>query len=167
MCWNFDVKPWRKVVCVPKDEDGGKHIVHQINRMLAPAASTRSKTPSMANVVVEDGADLFPALIASALYGLTQNFGFIQPCLLTRTLQEGIYRAPAFQYLQLLRLYFVSTSAMAHRFLHGGPAAGFVLFTVGGFHAYMEQQAWNSIEILSFWLESWEGICYLSGTNMA
>ena len=35
--------PW-PVVCVPKDEDGGKHIVHQNNRLQAPAVSTRSKT---------------------------------------------------------------------------------------------------------------------------
>ena len=34
--------PW-PVVCVPKDEDGGKHIVHQ-NRLQALAVSTRSKT---------------------------------------------------------------------------------------------------------------------------
>ena len=32
------------VVCEPKDEDGGKHNVHQNNRLLAPAVSTRSKT---------------------------------------------------------------------------------------------------------------------------
>ena len=37
-------KLWRQVVCAPKDEDGGKHIVHQNNRLLAPAVSTRSKT---------------------------------------------------------------------------------------------------------------------------
>ena len=32
------------MVCVPKDEDGGKHVVQQNNRSLAPAVSTRSKT---------------------------------------------------------------------------------------------------------------------------
>ena len=42
--WIDALNPWRQVVCVPKDEDGGKHIVHQNNRLQAPVVSTRSKT---------------------------------------------------------------------------------------------------------------------------
>ena len=43
-CFCPNLKPPWPVVCVPKDEDGGKHIVHQNNRLQAPAVSTRSKT---------------------------------------------------------------------------------------------------------------------------
>ena len=40
--WNF-LKPPGLLVCVPKDEDGGKHIVHQKNRLQAPTAEIENR----------------------------------------------------------------------------------------------------------------------------